>query len=486
MINIIIIVFIGVVATCMIYLYLNNRYGEFKWYIRIDDKDTYCINKDHIEVTVEEVSISLIYKNDRWTYAIESDDYKTLELGQIIELSNKHTFVLNRNNKKNKSAEAIIGALVIVIISLIFVLITIGESHNDYLDKNQQDSNIYEGNKNENLQFESQKEDLDISTQNSIADSLDNTDNSRLGSNSDRELGIKQHTIAAAIRCTVGVTYDNFVVIGSTDVPYVFDISNWNNIKSVSCVGEVLVGLTYDNTVVLAHTASYKYSDDVSDWTDIIQISAGNMFAIGLDRNGKVYGIGRNEEGQLNFDDWCDIRQIATGHRFSVGMNGRGELFFTGQYADKYREQYEANRDAWNDILTIFASGGYNANEMGHVVGLKRDGTIVCLGDEFPNKAAGTVDDVQDVRLLAVGDYHLVAVTNSDEMIIIGDAGTVESYEGQNIKERPDNWPVKEFVDLVAGRELTVGLTSDGEVYAMGAERQGQLEANNWGNIKCY
>jgi alpha-tubulin suppressor-like RCC1 family protein len=264
-----------------------------------------------------------------------------------------------------------------------------------------------------------------------------------------------------------------------------FDVSDWNDIVAISATGEVLIGLKEDGTVMFTHTSSYIYGDDVSNWKNVVQVSAGNMFALGLCSDGKVEKVGRDLEGQIDVDGWHDIIQIATGHRFSVGLDKNGNIYFAGQYSDKFREQYERNKKDWNDIIAIYAAGGYKNTEMGHVVGIKKDKSVVCLGDDFiGGKNTFRIEDLKNIRLLAVGDYHIIAVTENGSIILVGNAGTIEPYNGQNEKELIENWPTDKLVDVVAGRNLTIGLTSNGETYSFGAEKQGQLQANEWTDIK--
>ena len=299
---------------------------------------------------------------------------------------------------------------------------------------------------------------------------------------------IDNHTIAAGIRYTLGWTDNENLRIGCSDVPSIFDTKGWKDIKSISAIGDVLIGLKGDNTVELAHDGDYTFEDDVSDWSQIVQVAAGDKFALGLTADGNVKWIGRNSEGQLRVDDWVNIKQIAAGRRISVGLDGNGILHFAGKYSEKFESEYNRSKEKWNDVVKIYASGGYEKNDQGHIVGLKTNGDIVCLGEPF-KEGSDSFDSekveeiISDVRLLALGDYHLVAITNSNQILVIGDAGTINPYKGQDYKEQFKNWPVKDFVDIVAGKNLTIGLTKNGETYASGVEKQGQMLANQWNDI---
>lgn len=47
---------------------------------------------------------------------------------------------------------------------------------------------------------------------------------------------------------------------------------------------------------------------NVSDWTDIVAVSAGLNHSAGLKSDGTVVAAGRNEEGQCHVSDWTNIK----------------------------------------------------------------------------------------------------------------------------------------------------------------------------------
>ena len=68
-----------------------------------------------------------------------------------------------------------------------------------------------------------------------------------------------------------------------------------------------MVGLKADGTVVAAGLNDHGQCD-VSDWMNIIAISAGYDYTIGLKTDGTVVAVGDNEYGQCNVSDWTDIK----------------------------------------------------------------------------------------------------------------------------------------------------------------------------------
>ena len=66
------------------------------------------------------------------------------------------------------------------------------------------------------------------------------------------------------------------------------------------------VGLKSDGTVVAVGDNSSGQCD-VSDWSDIVAISAGGHFTVGLKSDGTVVAVGSNKYGQCDVGNWTDI-----------------------------------------------------------------------------------------------------------------------------------------------------------------------------------
>ena len=67
------------------------------------------------------------------------------------------------------------------------------------------------------------------------------------------------------------------------------------------------VGLKSDGTVVAV--GSNKYGQcDVSQWTDIVAVSAGGLHTVGLKSDGTVVAVGYNGDGRCDVGGWKNIR----------------------------------------------------------------------------------------------------------------------------------------------------------------------------------
>jgi hypothetical protein len=70
---------------------------------------------------------------------------------------------------------------------------------------------------------------------------------------------------------------------------------------------------------------------NVSSWTDIVQVAAGEYHTVGLKSDGTVVAVGDNTYGQTHTNDWTDIVQIAAGKSFTLGLKSDGTVVATGR-----------------------------------------------------------------------------------------------------------------------------------------------------------
>lgn len=106
---------------------------------------------------------------------------------------------------------------------------------------------------------------------------------------------------------TLGLRADGTVVAIGDNVYGQCDVSDWTDIVSVSASYRNTAGLKSDGTVVVAGSNSHGQRD-VSGWTNIVAVSAGDCCTVGLKADGTVVAAGYNEHGQCNVSGWTDIR----------------------------------------------------------------------------------------------------------------------------------------------------------------------------------
>lgn len=89
------------------------------------------------------------------------------------------------------------------------------------------------------------------------------------------------------------------------------DVSDWRDIIAVSAGSNTTVGLKSDGTVDIVGFNISGVSDsefDVSAWTDVVAISTGYNNIIGLKSDGTAISNGYTTNAQCDVSDWTDIR----------------------------------------------------------------------------------------------------------------------------------------------------------------------------------
>lgn len=285
------------------------------------------------------------------------------------------------------------------------------------------------------------------------------------------------NTISAGIRYSVGISEDKTVTATSYNDEGQTDVSEWNNIVSVSAKGVITIGLKYDGTVVVSHQLS---NIDVSDWTDIVAVSAGERYIIGLKNDGTLKSQGHDKgDGQRDVSDWEDIIAIATGWRHTVGLDENGKIWITGYGSSSQLRQINNDIDEWTNIIAIAAGGGSSENPgSGHTVGLRADGTVVAVGDNTYGQCDVTGEEWENIVAIAAGDWHTVGL-RADGTVVSTKPKSAPFYIGAcNV----NGW--EGIVAISAGCGTTIGLKEDGTTVAVGYNDYNQsTEADGWENI---
>ena len=93
------------------------------------------------------------------------------------------------------------------------------------------------------------------------------------------------------------------------------NVSEWTDIVAISAGNGYTVGLKADGTVVATKfndnifTYYHDYGQcDVASWTDIVAIDAGSRHTVGLKSDGTVVATGINNHGQCDVGGWTNIK----------------------------------------------------------------------------------------------------------------------------------------------------------------------------------
>ena len=188
-----------------------------------------------------------------------------------------------------------------------------------------------------------------------------------------------RQTIGDSFGFTIALHTDGTVVTHVIDA-FSCDVSDWSDIIAVSAGSEHLVGLRADGTVVAEGENDYGRCD-VSEWTDIVAVSAGTFHTVGLRADGTVVAVGSNEKCQCDVSDWSDIVAVSAGFDHTLGLRADGTVVVAG--TDDLFGPYDVLE--WTDIVAVSA-GHWRS------VGLRSNGTLVttnsldeCTGSDWTN-----------------------------------------------------------------------------------------------------
>ena len=263
-------------------------------------------------------------------------------------------------------------------------------------------------------------------------------------------LSAKNHTVALKADGTVMATGYN--AYGECDV------SDWKDVVDVSAGYNYTISLKANGTVVATGYNEYGQCD-VLDWVDIVSVSAGHNHTIGLKADGTVVATGNNASRQCNVSNWKDIVAVSAGHNHTIGLKADGTVVATG-----YNEYGQCDVLGWTDIVSVSAGNDCT-------IGLKTDGTVVAVG--YNEYGQCDVLDWVDIVAVSAGHNHTIGLKADGTVVAAG-----RNHFGQ--------CNVSDWVDIVAvsaGHNHTIGLKADGTLVATGSDRKRQCDVSDWTNI---
>ena len=161
--------------------------------------------------------------------------------------------------------------------------------------------------------------------------------------------------------------------------------------------------------------------------------------------------------------------------------NAAVELYTEGKYDEAYNaffelDGYKDSSDKLAEMIaepasisaknSAFISAGHD-----HTVGLKKDGTVVAVGDNYYGQC--NVSGWRDIIAVSAGDDHTVGLKKDGTVVAVG----------SNDDGRCDVSGWRDIIAVSAGDDYTVGLKKDGTVVAVGREDYGQCDVSGWSDI---
>ena len=161
------------------------------------------------------------------------------------------------------------------------------------------------------------------------------------------------------------------------------EVDEWKDIIAISAGRSFLVGLRKDGTVLCSRTMGTDDWCRVTEWTDIIQVAAGYTGVIGLKRDGTVIANGiYADDGKsgtpppmpaFDFSDWTDIVQVVAGVNYVAGLSKDGTVCVEGGEDNENVQGIKYATGKWKDIVYIQGRTDF-------LVGIQNDGTVRATG----------------------------------------------------------------------------------------------------------
>lgn len=224
-------------------------------------------------------------------------------------------------------------------------------------------------------------------------------------------------------------------------------------------------------------------------------IAAGGYHTVALKEDGTVWTWGENLYGQLG-DDTIDIcknepvqvkgiegvKAIAAGERHTVALKEDGTVWTWGyNFSCQLGDGTNKNRKKPVKVKSIKGVKEIAAGAKYTVV-LKEDGTVWSWGnqnfestDDYDeeqscNSKAEQVESLEDIKAIAAGEWHTVALKEDGSIWAWGDNEDGQLGDGRVIAT---NKPVQaidieEVVAIASGNCFTVALKQDGTVWGWG------------------
>ena len=239
--------------------------------------------------------------------------------------------------------------------------------------------------------------------------------------------------------------------------------------KFISASSYYTIGLNQNGSAVAIGEDYDGHENDVSDWTDIVEVDIG-YYAYGLKSDGTVVSTRENSGTQ----EWSDITSLAVANSSVIGLKSDGKVSLVPSETDSKRafeQKYASAISEWSDLKAIDLST-YMA------LGLKKDNTVLVTPvnsywDKESIKEINKATEWEDITAISAGNYHCVGLKSDGTVVAVGDS--------ENGKCDVSDWT--DIVAVDASSEHTVGLKKDGTVVATGGNGSKQCDVGDWTDI---
>jgi len=214
---------------------------------------------------------------------------------------------------------------------------------------------------------------------------------------------------------TVGLKADGTVVAAGDNTLGQCDVNDWTNIVAISAGNRITAGLKADGTVV-----STRY--ETNGWTDIIDIASGTSHIVGLKADGTVVSVGSNFYGECDVSDWTNIVAISAS-TITMGLRSDGTVVAAGGHDSK-----QVDVGGWSDIRLPESRGNPTTDAGGY-------------------RYTGKVVNTSEVKIYQTASANSAITTTlkNGESLVIYETTTAENMAWGRCD---DGWVYLYYVDL--------------------------------------
>jgi alpha-tubulin suppressor-like RCC1 family protein len=259
-------------------------------------------------------------------------------------------------------------------------------------------------------------------------------------------------------------------------------------------------------------------ADDDDGYKKITPIAAGNAHSLVFDSDGKVYGAGYNDYGQLGVGNsgfgarskvftevsllnGKKIISVAAAGKYSIVLTGDGKVYATGDNGDgqlglgdtEERGVFtEVSSLSGKKIIAIAAGWDHSfAVDSGGKVYATGDNEYgwLGLGDTEKREVFTEISSLKGKKIIAIaaGDDHSLALDKDGKVYAAGNSkfGQIGTYnDGKRDRFTYISLLYNKNITAIAAGDInSFVLDSDGKLYATGWNGYGQLGFSNRGRI---
>ena len=173
-----------------------------------------------------------------------------------------------------------------------------------------------------------------------------------------------------------------------------------------------------------------------------------------------IWAAAEAKESEKSGKAMRQVSSIAAGDYHTVGLRRDGTVVAMGDNYDGLCDKVSG----WSDIVAVAAGGPFT-------VGLRSDGTVVATGENDDGQC--DISGWSDIVAVAAGNTHTVGLRRDGTVVAVGN--------NDNGQSDVSGW--SDIVAIAAGYQHTVGLRRDGTVVAVGNNDNGQSDVSGWSDI---